>query len=39
MSFVLQSERIQPTPASEVTFSLTEASLKTSSKIPAKSGA
>jgi cell division protein FtsI (penicillin-binding protein 3) len=39
MSFVLQSERIQPTPASKITFSLTEASLKTSSKIPAKSGA
>ncbi len=39
MSFVLQSERIQPTPANKITFSLTEASLKTSSKIPAKSGA
>lgn len=39
MSFVLQSERVQPTNAPATTFTLTEAALKTASKIQDKSGA
>jgi len=43
MSFVLQNERIKPTPVSQTHFSLTEAALKsalkTSKKDPFKSGA
>lgn len=39
MSFVLQSERVQPTPASNTVFSLTEAALGSSTKNTAKSGA
>lgn len=38
MSFVLQSERVQPTNAPATTFTLTEAALKTASKIQDKSG-
>ena len=39
MSFVLQSERVQPTPASNTVLSLTEAALGSSKKNTAKSGA
>ena len=43
MSFVLQNERVKPTPVSQTHFSLTEAALKsalkTSKKDPFKSGA
>ena len=38
MSFVLQSERVQPTPASNTVLSLTEAALGSSKKNTAKSG-
>lgn len=39
MTFVLQSERVQPTPASNTVLSLTEAALGSSKKNTAKSGA
>lgn len=39
MSFVLQSERVQPTTAPVTTFKLTEAALKDAKKISKKAGA
>jgi cell division protein FtsI (penicillin-binding protein 3) len=39
MSFVLQSERVQPTTAAKTTFTLTEAALKSSRDNNKKAGA
>jgi cell division protein FtsI (penicillin-binding protein 3) len=39
MSFVLQNERIKPTPTAKTIFSLTEAALKSPKQSTVKSGA
>jgi cell division protein FtsI (penicillin-binding protein 3) len=39
MGFVLQNQRISPTPETKTFYSLTEAALKQRSKITPKSGA